>query len=252
VSAGGTGRARVAVLASGGGSNLQALLDHGDRLGARRAYDVALVAANRADAGALARAAARGIPSAVIADPGDGPTLDALLASHGADLVVLAGYLKLVPADVTRRYHGRMLNVHPALLPAFGGPGMYGRRVHAAVLAAGARVSGPTVHLVDEAYDRGAIVAQWPVPVHPDDTPEALAARVLAAEHLLLPRVVQALAAGRVAVGPDGRARVTPARPAELFVLSGEQDARIAAMDQLLGEAPAPSRASRTPHPASP
>jgi folate-dependent phosphoribosylglycinamide formyltransferase PurN len=100
-----------------------------------------------------------------------------------------------------------MLNVHPALLPAFGGAGMYGARVHAAVLAAGARVSGPTVHFVDEAYDRGAIAAQWPVPVFAHDTADALAARVLRAEHALLPRAVAAVAAGRIALGDDGRVR---------------------------------------------
>jgi folate-dependent phosphoribosylglycinamide formyltransferase PurN len=99
-----------------------------------------------------------------------------------------------------------MLNVHPALLPAFGGAGMYGARVHRAVLASGARVSGPTVHFVDEHYDRGAIVAQWPVPVRSDDTADSLAARVLAAEHRLLPRAVAHLAAGRVRLGPHGRA----------------------------------------------
>jgi phosphoribosylglycinamide formyltransferase 1 len=116
------------------------------------------------------------------------------LTGHHADLVVLAGYLKLVPGDVVSAFRGRMVNVHPALLPAFGGEGMYGRRVHEAVLASGARVSGPTVHLVGEEYDRGPILAQWPVPVDPNDTVESLAARVLAAEHRLLPAVVLALA----------------------------------------------------------
>jgi formyltetrahydrofolate-dependent phosphoribosylglycinamide formyltransferase len=195
----------VAVLASGGGSNLQALLDHLDALGDARAADVVLVAADRPQAGALGRAAARGVAGAVLADPADGAALGALLDAHAAELVVLAGYLKLVPAAVTSRFRGRMLNVHPALLPAFGGPGMYGARVHRAVLAAGARVSGPTVHFVDEHYDRGAIVAQWPVPVSAHDTAESLAARVLRAEHALLPRVVQAVAAGAVSLGADGR-----------------------------------------------
>ncbi len=198
---------RVAVLASGGGSNLQALLDH--QGAADAAYEVAVVASDRAAAGALDRAAARGVPAAHLADPADGAALLALLAVHAAELVVLAGYLRLVPAAVTTAYAGRMLNVHPALLPAFGGPGMYGRHVHAAVLRSGARVSGATVHFVDEAYDRGAIAAQWPVPVLPDDTAERLAARVLAAEHALLPRVVAAVAAGRLALGADGRVRYT-------------------------------------------
>jgi len=107
---------------------------------------------------------------------------------------VLAGYLKLVPAAAVARFRWRMINIHPALLPAFGGPGMYGPRVHEAVLASGAALSGATVHYVDEQYDRGPIIAQWPVPVRPDDTAAALAARVLAAEHQLLPRVVRALA----------------------------------------------------------
>ena len=231
----GASRARVAVLASGGGSNLQALLEHAETLGEARAFDVVLVAANAPGAGALARASTRGVATAVLADPADGAALDALLAEHRVDLVVLAGYLKLVPAEVTRRFAGRMLNVHPALLPAFGGHGMYGRRVHAAVLAAGARLSGPTVHLVDAEYDRGPIVAQWPVPVRDDDTPESLAARVLGAEHALLPPVVQALAAGRIAVAPDGRPRVTSAASAELFQLGDDAGARAAAIARLLG-----------------
>lgn len=193
---------RAAVLASGGGSNLQALLDYERARGSACAYRVSLVASDRADAGALARAAAAGVPAAHLRDPADGDALGDLLGAHGVALVVLAGYLKLVPAAVTRAYAGRIVNVHPALLPAFGGHGMYGRRVHAAVLSAGARVTGATVHLVDEAYDRGPIVAQWPVPVLDGDTPERLAARVLAVEHVLLPRVVDRLAAGRAPAAP--------------------------------------------------
>jgi formyltetrahydrofolate-dependent phosphoribosylglycinamide formyltransferase len=193
----------VAVLASGGGSNLQALLDHAAARGPACGYRVVAVASDRADAGALARAAAADAPTAHLADHADADALAEVLGEHDADLVVLAGYLKLVPAPVTRAFAGRMLNVHPSLLPAFGGHGMYGMRVHRAVLAAGARVTGATVHLVDEAYDRGPILAQWPVPVLPGDTPEALARRVLAAEHLLLPRVVERVAGGsRPAAAP--------------------------------------------------
>lgn len=197
--------ARVAVLASGGGSNLQALLDHEARAGA--AYRVVLVASDRADAGALPRAAAHGAAAVHLADPHDGGALHALFDAHDVRLVVLAGYLRLVPADVTRPYAGRMLNVHPALLPAFGGPGMYGLRVHRAVIASGTRLSGPTVHFVDEVYDGGAIAAQWPVPVRLDDTPERLARRVLAAEHRLLPRTLAHVATGALALGDDGRVR---------------------------------------------
>lgn len=184
---------RVAVLASGHGSNLQALLD--SLTESTSPARVALVVSNRAGAGAVERAARAGVPTATIAEDGqDGPRLLTLLEQHGIGLVVLAGYLKKVPDAVVAAYRGRMLNVHPALLPAFGGAGMYGRRVHEAVLASGARISGVTVHLVDEQYDHGRILAQWPVPVRPGDTPEKLAARVLEAEHRLLPAVVQAFA----------------------------------------------------------
>lgn len=190
---------RVAVLASGGGSNLQALLDHLHE-GAGAAARVALLISDRSDAGALQRAARAGIPSRVIQvrhrdeDVVARETLE-VLSEEGIGLVALAGYLRLVPAAVVRRYARRMLNVHPALLPAFGGKGMYGSRVHQAVLEAGCRVTGATVHFVDEEFDRGPIVAQWPVPVLPSDTPESLAARVLRVEHRLYPLVLEALAA---------------------------------------------------------
>jgi formyltetrahydrofolate-dependent phosphoribosylglycinamide formyltransferase len=200
-------RARIAVLASGGGSNLQALMDHFAQLGEARAGDIVLVAADRPDAGALERARRAGIATALIASrrAPQGEELESLLDRHHADLVVLAGYLQLVPASVTRRYAGRLLNVHPALLPDFGGAGMYGARVHRAVIAAGARASGPTVHFVDDVYDHGPVIARWPVSVRADDDEHTLAARVLRAEHLLYPRVVQAVAAGDVRLSPDGR-----------------------------------------------
>ena len=191
---------RIGVLASGGGSNLQAIFDHLEQLGERRAGEVVLVASDRPSAGALLKARQRGVPALELASRvrPDAPTLDDVLERHRVDLVVLAGYLKLVPVSVVRRYHGRMLNVHPALLPAFGGEGMYGGRVHQAVLDAGARLSGVTVHFVDEQFDRGAIIAQWPVPVLAGDDASTLAARVLRVEHLLYPRVVNAAAAGHI------------------------------------------------------
>ena len=180
---------RVAVLVSGGGTNLQALLDalHDSPL-AR----VARVISNRPDAGALERARRATVPATVLRDAND-PT-ELLAALRDAHLVVLAGYMKLVPAPVVARFRGRMINIHPALLPDFGGPGMYGQRVHEAVLASGAKESGATVHFVDEAFDRGAIIAQEKVRVEPGDTPDTLSARVLEAEHRLLPRVVLELA----------------------------------------------------------
>jgi phosphoribosylglycinamide formyltransferase 1 len=179
----------VAVLVSGGGTNLQALLD---RLPSDGAAQVTRVVSSRADAGALERARRAGVATAVLANPGD--PREMLDAVGGGGLVVLAGYLHRVPAEVVARYRRRMINIHPAPLPAFGGPGMYGRRLHERVLASGVMVSGPTVHYVDEEYDHGPIIAQWPVPVRRDDTPESLAARVLDAEHQLLPLVVTALA----------------------------------------------------------
>jgi formyltetrahydrofolate-dependent phosphoribosylglycinamide formyltransferase len=189
---------RVAVLASGGGTNLQSLLDAARDPEA--GFEVVLVLSNRSAAGALERATRAGVRAAAIREDGDDAgRLLALLSGCGADLVVLAGYLRLVPPSVVTAYAGRMLNIHPALLPAFGGSGMYGHRVHEAVLSSGARVSGPTVHVVDDRYDHGRIVAQWPVPVRPGDTPESLAARVLEAEHRLLPAVVRAWARGGAA-----------------------------------------------------
>jgi formyltetrahydrofolate-dependent phosphoribosylglycinamide formyltransferase len=200
-------RTRIAVLASGGGSNLQAILDHLSALGEARHGDVVLVGSNRPDAGALARAARAGIAGAVLQSPHapDGAPVADVLERHRVDLVALAGYMRLVPPEVTAAYRGRMLNVHPALLPEFGGPGMYGERVHRAVVQAGAPFSGPSVHFVDEVYDHGPVIAQWPVPVLPTDDHRTLAARVLRAEHLLYPRVVDAVAAGDVALGKDGR-----------------------------------------------
>ncbi len=172
-----------------------------------RSHDavIALVVSNKPTAGALARAQTRGIATQVLDNPQDGDALHAILTSHRIDYVVLAGYLKLVPAQVIRAFLGRMVNIHPALLPAFGGPGMYGRHVHEAVIASGARISGATVHFVSEQYDRGAIIAQWPVPVLHTDTATDLAQRVLATEHQLLPQCVHALVTQRVSLAADGR-----------------------------------------------
>lgn len=191
----------VAVAVSGRGSNLEALLR---ALGPDAPARVALVLSDRPDAPALARAAERSIPTIALRDPSDAREWLAALELHAVDLVVLAGYLKLVPAEVIAAYRDRIINIHPALLPAFGGKGMYGRRVHQAVLASGARESGATVHLVDEAYDRGAILGQARVPVLPADDADTLAARVLEVEHRLLPAaVLAAAAAGRPVPIPE-------------------------------------------------
>ena len=185
----------AAVFASGGGSNFQSLLDH---QAADPPWRIRVLITDRPGIGALDRAERAGVPTRVIPTRGR-PAAEvasetlATLESHGIDVIFLAGYLKLVPASVVGTYRRRILNIHPALLPSFGGKGMYGTNVHRAVLESGTRISGPTVHFVDEEYDRGTIVAQWPVPVLPDDTPEALAARVLKIEHLLYPRVADHL-----------------------------------------------------------
>jgi phosphoribosylglycinamide formyltransferase-1 len=193
----------VAVLASGGGTNLQALIDNFQARGEDAPGRIALVVSNREGSGALGRAARHGIPAVVVrADGQDAVTLAAALREHDTGLVVLAGWLRRIPREILDAFPRRIINIHPALLPAFGGAGMYGERVHSAVLAAGARVTGVTIHLVEADYDGGAIVAQWPVPVHAHDTAEHLAARVLAAEHRLLPLVV-ADACRRLAFGGD-------------------------------------------------
>ena len=200
------GPARIAVLASGGGSNLGAILEYFDTVAGDASGAVVLVASDRADAPALERARSRGIGAVHLADPADGTTMERLLHEAAAELIVLAGYLRLIPPGITRAWHGRIVNVHPTLLPAFGGQGMYGIRAHRAVIASGARVSGVTVHFVDAEYDRGPIIAQWPVPVFPADSAESLAERVLRVEHLLYPRVVDAVARGRIRLGNDNRA----------------------------------------------
>lgn len=222
---------RIAVFASGGGSNLQSLIDafNGER---DRGARVALVVADR-PCGALERASHAGIEHTLIdarALSADDLAITTLAALAGAriDVVALAGYLRLVPAPVVQRYRGTMTNIHPALLPAFGGAGMYGLRVHRAVLAAGARVSGATVHAVDERYDEGRALAQWPVPVLDDDTPETLAARVLAVEHRLYP-----LALERLVRTLDGLSADPP--PAWAFGVAAGEDEMARAMRRACG-----------------
>lgn len=189
----------LAIFVSGRGSNFRAVqsaIDEG-RLDAR----TALVVSSREDAAAVEYARSRGIPVHVArGDGASGDVLVEVLTAHGVDFIVLCGYLKLVPAEVVRAWRERMLNIHPALLPAFGGHGMYGHHVHEAVIASGARVSGATVHLVSEEYDRGPIVLQRTVAVLDDDTPDTLAARVLTIEHALLPEAVQLFAHNRIRV----------------------------------------------------
>ena len=193
------------MLASGGGTNLQAILDYLDARGDARGATVSLVASDRASAGALDRARRHGVEVIALDKEQRGDEMARVLESHAIDYIALAGYLRFVPTSVTRQWRGRIVNVHPSLLPSFGGTGMYGIRVHQAVIEAGVRLTGVTVHFVDEEYDCGPIIAQWPVPVLPGDTPEVLAERVLAVEHALYPVAVEAVAQGRVTLGADGR-----------------------------------------------
>jgi len=197
----------IAVFASGRGSNFQAILNAIQQgyLPAR----VTVLITNKADAGASEIARAQNIPAVQISqtkfsseDAFAQELLD-LLRNHQVELIALAGYLKRVPSRVVRQYHNHIVNIHPALLPAFGGPGMYGHRVHEAVLESGAKVSGATVHIVDEEYDRGPIVMQQAVAISNDETPDSLAAKVLTVEHEIYPRALKAFAEKRIHI--EGR-----------------------------------------------
>ncbi|RKX20135.1 MAG: phosphoribosylglycinamide formyltransferase [Candidatus Zixiibacteriota bacterium] len=185
---------KLAVFASGGGTNLQALIDacRSKAIGA----EIRAVISNNSKAFALERAKKSGIDTFHISKkkyPDENKYVQAIkdvLARYNIDLIVLAGYMKLLPVDIVRNYYGRIINIHPALLPKYGGEGMYGLNVHKAVLQAGEKYSGATVHMVDERYDHGPILIQRRVPVLTNDTPETLAARVLEVEHKILPMAV--------------------------------------------------------------
>ena len=193
---------RIAVLLSGEGTSLENLLERIDagEVPAR----VVLVLSSKADAGGLERARRREIPAAAVPRKQfrDGKAfndaLHAELEQHAPELVLLLGFLS--PFELRGRYEGRALNVHPALIPAFSGKGFYGRRVHEAVIAAGVKLTGATVHFVDEEYDHGPIVLQRATPVLDDDTPATLATRVQTLERELVPEAVRLFAAGRLEI----------------------------------------------------
>lgn len=193
---------RIGFLASHNGSNMQAIVDAIKR-GELDAIP-AVVISNNSNAFVLERARREGIPAYHISskqypneDELDQAILDTLL-KHNVNIVCLAGYMKKVGPKVLNHFKNRVLNIHPALLPKFGGKGMYGRFVHEAVLQAGETQSGCTVHLVDEVYDHGKILGQKVVPVYPHDTIETLAERVLEQEHKLYPEILQKIAKGEI------------------------------------------------------
>jgi formyltetrahydrofolate-dependent phosphoribosylglycinamide formyltransferase len=201
---------KLGVFASGRGSNFSAILKaiREGRLDAR----VRLMVSNNPDAGALAIAVEQDIPGRVISST-DFSSRDLFvrvllteLKDHGVDFIVLTGYMKKVPVEVIREYRNRIVNIHPALLPSFGGKGLFGHQVHEAVLSRGCKVSGVTVHIVDEEYDHGPIVAQRSVIVEEGDTPDTLAERVLGVEHQLYAEALQLFAEGKVTV--EGRRTV--------------------------------------------
>ncbi len=195
-------KAKIAVFISGGGSNLQSLIDASEQ--GRLSADIALVVSSKSNAYGLERAKNHGIDTLIYRvkdypskEKAENDLLE-VLEEYEIDYIALAGYLKLIPSSVVSRYNNRITNIHPALLPKYGGKGMYGHHVHEAILKAGDRESGPTVHLVNEKYDEGKILMQEKVPVMPDDTPETLAERVLKIEHKIYPEALEKLIKGEI------------------------------------------------------
>lgn len=193
---------RIAVFASGGGTDLQSVID-AVRQGEIEA-EIAVVIGSKAGIYALERARLAGIETAVF-DKRDFENLDAMyealivfLQKRRVDLIVLAGYLTILTPNIVRAFERKIINIHPSLIPKYCGIGFYGMRVHEAVIAGGETESGCTVHYVDEGADTGAIIAQTKVPVYPDDTPETLQKRVLEAEHRLLPQTVKRICKGEL------------------------------------------------------
>lgn len=198
----------IGVLISGSGTNLQALMDAIDA-GYIPDAKIAVVISNRKSAYGLERAKAHGIPAECILkkDFEDEEAFNRAILErlrfYGVDLVVLAGYLSILSPEVVRSYPNRIINIHPSLIPAFCGKGFYGEKVHRAVLDYGVKITGATVHFVDEGTDTGPIILQCPVEVKEDDDVRSLAARVLEVEHQLLPEAVRLFVEGKLAV--EGR-----------------------------------------------
>lgn len=204
---------RVGVLVSGGGTNLQAILD-AVRDGKITNAEVSYVLSNNADAYALKRAEAAGVEAECLS-PKSYPDRAAFnqamtdrLLEKKLDLIVLAGFLVQIPPQMIEAFRGRIINIHPSLIPSFCGKGFYGLKVHEAALARGVKVSGATVHMVDEDLDTGPILLQKAVEVKPGDTPEVLQRRIMEqAEWILLPSAIDGIANGRIPYGENYRAR---------------------------------------------
>lgn len=182
----------IAIFASGTGSNARRLMEH---FAGHPAVRVGLVVSDKPQAGVLSVAAEHGVPAVVVGreDWGEGGALDRQLTEHAIGFIVLAGFLRLVPAWLVTRFERRMVNIHPSLLPAHGGKGMYGMHVHRAVRESGATTTGITIHYVNEHYDQGDVICQVPCAVHPADTPDVIARNVQALEHAHFPAVVERL-----------------------------------------------------------
>ena len=192
-------KARIAVLVSGGGTNLQALLD-AQEAGILQSGEISLVISNNPKAYALRRAERAGVKHLVLTGADFEERLEEALQEAEIDLVILAGFMRILSAEFTARHPDRILNVHPALIPAFCGKGFYGLRVHEAALKRGVKVTGATVHFVNEIPDGGEIILQKAVAVQPDDTPETLQKRVMEeAEWILLPQAAELVSKGVIA-----------------------------------------------------
>ena len=191
-----TEKAKIAVLVSGGGTNLQALLD-AEQSGVLCSGEIVLVVSNNAKAFALERAARAGVETAVLKGPAFEADLNLLLQQRGIDLIILAGFMRILSEAFTSAWPNRILNVHPSLIPAFCGKGYYGLRVHEEALRRGVKVTGATVHFVNEIPDGGEIILQKAVDVLPGDTPETLQRRVMEqAEWILLPKAAELVSKG--------------------------------------------------------
>ena len=199
---------KIAVLVSGNGTNLQAIIDHYLN---NPDIKISLVISNKADAYALKRAGLANIPTMVISKkdfPNQSDEILKQVKANNIDLIVLAGYLSILFGSIINEYKNKIINIHPSLIPAFCGPGMYGHHVHEAVIKSGVRYSGCTVHFVNGGVDSGPIILQQAVDVFYTDTPDSIAAKILVYEHKLLVKAIDLIANNKVIVHDDNRVEI--------------------------------------------